>query len=142
MATDHSGSAHPSNSDMTLEPSPTPPPAATPIYQASIHYLPGNPMPCLAPSPTHQPELLLTWMLSVLSTLVSGIQHHPLVSDPVPHPTSFTDQHSYRHYLQLRNALRHLGNLTTDIQQGISILQFLPRQTTQQEHLAMGSTAG
>ena len=142
MATDQSGSSPASISPMTLEPSLTAPPTATPNCPASSYFLPGNPMPYLAPSATHQPELLLlAWMLSILSTLVAGIQHHPLVSDPVPHPSSFTDQHAYRLYLQFRNTLRHLGNITADIQQGISILQFLPVSPGSPGHYRMDPTA-
>ena len=105
-------------------------PAAISTYErhphATTHYLPGNPMPYLAPSATHQPELLLlAWMIATLHALVDSIQQHPLVSDPVPDQTFLTDRHSFRLYIQLRNALRHLGNLTLDIQQGIRILHFL-----------------
>ena len=80
-------------------------------------------------------------MLSTLNTLVTGIQHHPLVSDPVPHPSSFTDQHAYRLYLQFRNTLRHLGTITADIQQGIRLLQFLPGSPGSPGHYRMDPTA-
>ena len=43
-------------------PGTAPPPAVA-------HYLPGNPLPYLAPSATHQPELLLlSWMIATLRT--------------------------------------------------------------------------
>ena len=70
-----------------------PPPAAA-------HYLPGNPLPYLAPSATHQPELLLlSWMIATLRTLVTDLQNHPILTDPIPYPSSFTDQQAYRLYL-------------------------------------------
>ena len=142
MATDQSSSSPASISPMTLEPSSTAPPTATPNYPASSYFLPGNPLPYLAPSATHQPELLLlAWMLSTLNTLVAGIQRHPLVSDPVPHPSSFTDQHAYRLYPQVRNTLRRLGTITANIQQGIRLLQFLPGSPGSPGHYHMDPTA-
>ena len=97
-----------------------PPPAAA-------HYLPGNPLPYLAPSATHQPELLLlSWMIATLRTLVTDLQNHPILTDPIRYPSSFTDQQAYRLYLQVRNTLRHLVTIIADLCQGISILQFLP----------------
>ena len=54
-------------------------------------------------------------MLATLNTIVTGIQPHPLVSDPIPHPSSFTDQQAYRLYLQFRNTLRHLGTINADL---------------------------
>ena len=129
-------------SPMTLEPSSMAPSAATTNSPASGYFLPGNPLPYLAPSATHQPELLLlAWMLSALNTIVTGVQHHPLVSDPVPLPSSFTDQHAYRLYLQFRNTLRHLGTITADIQQGIRLLQFLPGSPGSPGHYRMDPTA-
>ena len=89
---------------------------------AAGHYLPGNPLPYLAPSATHQPELLLlSWMIATLRTLVTN--------RTIP---SSLNQQAYGPYLQLRNTLRHLVTITTDLCQGISILQFLPasRATT------------
>ena len=86
-----------------------PPPAAA-------HYLPGNPLPYLAPSATHQPELLLlSWMIATLRTLVTDLQNHPILTDPIPYPSSFTDQQAYRLYLQVRNTLRHLVTITADL---------------------------
>ena len=91
MTTEPSGSPTTSMSPMTLEPSSMTPLADTPHYPATGYFLPGNPLPYLAPSATHQPELLLlAWMLSTLNTIVTGVQHHPLVSDPVLLPSSFT----------------------------------------------------
>ena len=112
---------------MTLEPSPFAPSPDTPSSPAAGHFLPGNPLPYLAPSATHQPELLLlSWMIATLNTIVTDIQNHPLVSDPIPYPSSFTDQQAYRLYLQIRNTLRHLGTINSDLCQAIRLLQFLP----------------
>ena len=65
-------------------------------------------------------------MPATLNTIVTDLQHHPLVSDPIPYPSSFTDQQAYRLYLQLRNTLRHLGTINTELCRGIRLLQFLP----------------
>ena len=113
----------------------TPPPAAA-------HYLPGNPLPYLAPSATHQPELLLlSWMIATLRTLVTDLQNHPILTDPIPYPSSFTDQQAYRLYLQVRNTLRHLVTITADLCQGISILQFLPGSPGSPGHYRMDPAA-
>lgn len=124
---DGSTKAPPLPAPMTLEP--TPPESSHPAYvsPAAGHFLPGNPLPYLAPSATHQPELLLlSWMIATLNTIVTDLQSHPLVTDPLPYPASFTDQQAYRLYIQIRNTLRHLGTITTELCQGIRILQFLP----------------
>ena len=127
---------------MTLEPSPFAPSADIPPRPATGYFLPGNPLPYLAPSATHQPELLLlAWMLATLNTIVTGIQHHPLVSDPIPHPSSFTDQQAYRLYLQFRNTLRHLGTINADIHRGIRLLQFLPGLPGSPGHYRMDPSA-
>ena len=63
-------------------------------------------------------------MIATLNTIVTDIQNHPLVSDPIPYPSSFTDQQAYRLYLQLRNTLCHLGTINSDLCQGIRLLQF------------------
>ena len=61
------------------------------------HFLPNNPMPYMTPSATHQPELLLlTWMLRTITSLVDDLQHHPIVHDPVPAMSSFTNTPAYR----------------------------------------------
>ena len=91
------------------------------------HYLPDNPMPYLAPSVTHQPELLLLhWMISTITSLVEDLQHHPIVQDPIPPMSTFTNTPAYRLFLQLRNTLRHLINTTHDAQRGLNRLQFIP----------------
>lgn len=55
------------------------------------HFLPGNPMPYLAPSAAHQPELLLlTWMLHTIASLIDNLRYHPLVHDPNPPMSSPT----------------------------------------------------
>ena len=91
---------------MTLEPSPFASSADIPSGPAAGYFLLKNPLPYLAPSATHQPELLLlSWMIATLNTIVADIQNHPLVTDPIPYPSSFTDQQAYRLYLQLRNNL-------------------------------------
>ena len=89
--------------------------------------LPNNPMPYLAPSVTHQPELLLLhWMISTITSLVEDLQHHPIVQDPIPPMSTFTNTPAYRLFLQLRNTLRHLINTTHDAQRGLNRLQFIP----------------
>ena len=105
------------------------------------HFLPGNPMPYMAPSATHQPELLLlTWMITTITSIVEDLQHHPIVHDPIPAMSSFTNTSAYRLYLQLRNALRHLINTTHDIQRGLHILQFLPGSPGSPGHYRMDPT--
>ena len=116
--------------------------AGPPSTPAAGHYLPGNPLPYLAPSATHQPELLLlSWMIATLHTLVADLQHHPILTDPIPHPSSFTDQQAYRLYLQLRNTLRRLVTITNDLCQGIRILQFLPGSPGSPGHYRMDPVA-
>ena len=89
--------------------------------------LPNNPMPYLAPSVTHQPELLLLhWLISTISSLVEDLQHHPIVQDPIPPMSTFTNTPAYRLFLQTRNTLRHLINTTHDARRGLNRLQFLP----------------
>ena len=92
------------------------------------YYLPDNPMPYLAPSVTHQPELLLLhWIISTITySLVEDLQHHPIVQDPIPPMSTFTNTPAYRLFLQLRNTLRHLINTTHDAQRGLNRLQFIP----------------
>lgn len=65
-------------------------------------------------------------MLNTLQTLVTGILQHPIVNDPMPRQSSFTDQNVYRLFLQFRNALFRLGSLTLGLIQGRRLLQFLP----------------
>ena len=82
------GSAPDAMTLTTLEPPPFAPSADTQSSPAAGHFLPRNPLPYLAPSATHQPELLLlSWMIATLDTIVTDLQNHPLVSDPIP-PTS------------------------------------------------------
>ena len=91
------------------------------------YFLPSNPMPYLAPSVTHQPELLLLhWMINTISTLVEDLQLHPFVRDPIPPMSTFTNTPAYRLFLQTRNTLRHLINTTHDARRGLTRLQFLP----------------
>ena len=116
--------------------------ADIPSGPAAGYFLPGNPLPYLAPSATHQPELLLlSWMIATLNTIVTDIQNHPLVTDPIPHPSSFTDQQAYRLYLQLRNNLRHLGTVNSDLCRGIRLLQFLPGSPNSPGHYRMDPSA-
>ena len=132
------GSAPPAVAPMTVEGSPSALFADPSLAPAAGHCLPGNPLPYLAPSATHQPELLLlSWMIATLHTLVTDLQHHPILTDPIPYPSSFTDQQAYRLYLQLRNTLRHLGTISTDLCQGIRILQFLPGSPGSPGHYRM-----
>ena len=127
---------------MTLEPSPFASSADIPSGPAAGYFLPGNPLPYLAPSATHQPELLLlSWMIATLNTIVTDIQNHPLVTDPIPYPSSFTDQQAYRLYLQLRNNLRHLGTVNSDLCRCIRLLQFLPGSPGSPGHYRMDPSA-
>ena len=81
----------------------------------------------MAPSVTHQPELLLLhWMLHMLQSIVNTILHHPLVLDPIPDQRYFTDQNSFRLFVQFRKAFHRLAPLMLDITQGRRILQFTP----------------
>ena len=89
--------------------------------------LPSNPMPYLAPSVTHQPELLLLhWMINTISSLIEDLQHHPIVRDPIPPMSTFTNTPACRLFLQTRNTLRHLINTTHDARRGLNKLQFIP----------------
>ena len=63
------------------------------------YFLPTNPMPYMAPSATHQPELLLLyWLIDTIATLVDNLRHHPIVHDPVPPMSFFTNTPAYRLY--------------------------------------------
>ena len=96
-------------------------------------------IPYLAPSATHQPELLLlSWMIATLNTIVTDIENQPLVSDPIP---LLLPSPTYRLYLQLRNTLRHLGTINSDLCQGIRLLQFLPGSSGSPGHYRMGPSA-
>ena len=96
-----------------------------PPHSATTTISPGPPY--LAPSVTHQPELLLLhWMITTISTLVEDLQHHPIVRDPIPPMSTFTNTPAYRLFLQTRNTLRHLINTTHDARRGLTRLQFLP----------------
>ena len=96
----------------------------------TVHHnysLPSNPMPYLAPSVTHQPELLLLhWMINTISSLIEDLQHHPIVQDPIPPMSTFTNTPAYRLFLQTRNTLRHLINTTHEARRGLNKLQFIP----------------
>ena len=126
----------------------TPPPhSATPTFSSDPptthhgHYLPDNPMPYLAPSVTHQPELLLLhWMISTITSLIEDLQHHPIVQDPIPPMSTFTNTPAYRLFLQLRNTLRHLINTTHDAQRGLNRLQFIPGSPGSPGHYRMDPT--
>ena len=108
----------PFSATTTLSPGPP-----TPHHSYS---LPNNPMPYLAPSVTHQPELLLLhWMINTISSLVEDLQHHPIVQDPIPPMSTFTNTPAYRLFLQTRNTLRHLINTTHDARRGLNRLQSL-----------------
>ena len=80
-------------------------------------------------------------MIATLNTIVTDIQNHPLVTDPIPYPSSFTDQQAYRLYLQLRNNLRHLGTVNSDLCRGIRLLQFLPGSPGSPGHYRMDPSA-
>ena len=91
------------------------------------HYLPGNPMPYMAPSATHQPELLLLHsMINTITSIIEDLQHHPIAQDPIPPMSSFTNTPAYRLFLQFRNTLRHLINTTYEAQRALNRLQFIP----------------
>ena len=69
------------------------------------------------------------------------IRDSPCLTDPIPYPSSFRDQQAYRLYLQLRNTLRHLVTISTDLCQGIRILQFLPGSPGSPGHYRMDRAA-
>ena len=78
MADPSFGSAPPAAAPMTLEGPPTAFLSDPSSGPAAGHFLPGNPLPYLAPSATHQPELLLlSWMIATL---------HSVVTDPPASP--------------------------------------------------------
>ena len=126
---------------------PQPPYSATTTFSPgppTSHHsysLPNNPMPYLAPSVTHQPELLLLhWMINTISSLVEDLQHHPIVRDPIPPMSTFTNTPAYRLFLQTRNTLRHLINTTHDARRGLNRLQFLPGSPGSPGHYRMDPT--
>ena len=51
-------------------------------------------------------------------------------------------QQAYRLYLQIRNTLRHLGTINTDLCQGIRLLQFLPAHQAPQAIIAWTQQRG
>ena len=65
-------------------------------------------------------------MISTIASLIEDLQHHPIVQDPIPPMSTFTNTPAYRLFLQLRNTLRHLINTTHDAQRGLNRLQFIP----------------
>ena len=66
--------------------------------------------------------------------------HHPIVHDPVPPMSFFTNTPAYRLYLQLRNTLRHLITTTHEAQRGLRIFQFLPGSPGSPGHYRMDPT--
>ena len=73
-------------------------------------FLPGNGPLHLAPSLTHQPEILLLHkLLDILSLLVSQILEHPMAGGPVPNTTMFVDHNAYCLYYQYHSSVVDLG---------------------------------
>lgn len=68
-------------------------------------------------------------MLEVLTTLVSHILKHPIVQDPLPDRSFFTDHHTYRLFIQFHRTLFTLGQTTLRLRRGSTLLQFVPGST-------------
>ena len=87
--------------------------AAFTTQTPNTRFLPRNGPIHLAPSITHQPELLLlSWMLETLSMLARHIMDHPLSAGPTPDPTMFVDNNAYRLFYQFQLTLTDLGRAT------------------------------
>ena len=131
------------NHHLTSQPTPHPTAAAAFTAQApNKRFLPGNGPIHLAPSITHQPELLLlSWMLDTLSMLVRHIMEHPLSAGPTPDPTMFVDNNAYRLFYQLQLTLTDLGRATLRLIRAQRLLQFLPGPPGQSGQYRVDPTA-
>ena len=93
----------------------------------STPFLPGNPPLHLAPSITHQPELLLLrWLFETLFMLVTRILEHPIAAGPVPDPSLFADNNAYQLFCQLHRSIIQLGHDTLHLMRARRLPQFIP----------------
>ena len=94
---------------------------------STTHFLPGNGPLHLAPSHTHQPEILLLHkQFEILSLLVSQILEHPMAAAPVPDSTMFADYNAYCLYYQYHCSIVDLGRATMRLMRARRLLQFVP----------------
>ena len=81
----------------------------------------------LAPSITHQPELLLLrWLFETLFMLVTRILEHPIAAGPVPDPSLFADNNAYQLFCQLHRSIIQLGHDTLHLMRARRLPQFIP----------------
>ena len=90
-------------------------------------FLPGNGPIHLAPSFTHQPEILyLHNLLDILFLLVTRLLEHLMTSGPVPSTTMFLDHKPYSVYYQYYCSVVDLGRASMHLQRARRLLQFVP----------------
>ena len=139
MASDHSAAADDTfpnpficpHRNSSPQPGSQPTPTAAFPQQAhtatSTRFLPGNPPLHLAPSITHQPELLLlSWMFDALFMLVTRILDHPIAEGPIPDPSMLVDDNAYQLFHQFHRSLANLGRDTLRPMRARRLLQFIP----------------
>ena len=119
--------------DSAPQPGSEPTPTTVTAFQPHSHtatstpFLPGNPPLHLAPSITHQPELLLLrWMFETFFTLVTRILEHPIAAGPVPDPSLFADNNAYQLFCQLHRSIIQLGHDTLHLMRARRLPQFIP----------------
>ena len=94
--------------------------------QSTQPFLPGNGPLHLAPSLTHQPELLLLHRLfDMMFALVTHILEHPMAAGPIPDPTMFVDN-AFRLFHQYHSSVVDLGRAAMRLMRARRLLQFVP----------------
>ena len=89
------------------------PQSTAPHTQSTQPFLPGNGPIHLAPSLTHQPEILLLHRLfDILFLLVTHILEHPMAGGPVPDTTMFVDHNAFCLFHQYHSRVVDLGRAT------------------------------
>ena len=95
--------------------------------QSTPPFLPGNGPIHLAPSLTHQPELLLlNRLFDILFALVTHILEHPKADGLLPDPTMFVDDNAFRLFHQYHSSVVDLGRATMRLMRARRLPQFLP----------------
>ena len=103
--------------------------------QSNQPFLPGNGPIHLAPSLTHQPELLLlSRLFDILFVLVTHILEHPMADGPLPDPTMFVDDNAFRLFHQYHSSVVELGRATINAPDASS--QIAPMSTRPSFYLA------
>ena len=125
MASDHSAAA--SDTELNLDTSTSYQPGSTPTPMTTVTqhlrtqpnqpFLPGNGPIHLAPSITHQPELLLlSRMFDIFFLLVTHILERPM----------FVDDNAFRLFHQYHHSVVDLGRATMRLMRARRLLQFVP----------------